>query len=270
MSIQDIGEVNDYPINCADFRLITNPVNGYVLTSDAQGNGTWEPNGASMEGPTGATGPTGPAGATGPSGPLGPTGSTGPLGPIGSTGATGASGPHGATGPSGPTGPMGTQGSTGPTGPAGSPSVSRKLIGSSTGSLYILTDSSGNYVDVDSTNLKTSINIPIGWKCQIICRLQFWQIANSPNGQGIAIVDTSTGTILDAFVQNGSTNRAIQTLTLIGLITGDGNSHTISLQYANNGAVIQSLGNNPINNSLAVGNFSLNTPVLILEVFQSN
>ena len=48
-----------------DFQLVTNPVNGYVLTSDAVGNGTWNPN----MGATGATGPTGPTGATGATGP---------------------------------------------------------------------------------------------------------------------------------------------------------------------------------------------------------
>lgn len=77
MSVQDLEVVNDYNIKCGGFRLITNPVNEYVLTSDSQGNGTWQPNGASEEGPTGATGPQG---STGPIGSTGPQGATGPQG----------------------------------------------------------------------------------------------------------------------------------------------------------------------------------------------
>jgi hypothetical protein len=48
--------------------------NGYVLTSDANGNATWQP---ATGGPTGATGPTGADGATGPTGATGATGATG-------------------------------------------------------------------------------------------------------------------------------------------------------------------------------------------------
>lgn len=83
------------------------PVAGEVLTTDANGNATWEPG---VPGPTGATGATGPAGPTGPTGPAGPTGATGAVGPTGATGATGATGPTGATGATGAVGPQGPAG----------------------------------------------------------------------------------------------------------------------------------------------------------------
>ena len=47
-------------------------------------------------GPSGATGPAGPAGAAGPVGPAGAQGAAGPAGPAGPAGATGAAGPAGA------------------------------------------------------------------------------------------------------------------------------------------------------------------------------
>gem|GEM_PF-2082045 len=95
---------------------------GFVLTSDANGNATWQ----TPTGPMGPTGPTGPAG--GPVGPTGPQGATGMQGIQGLTGATGSQGPTGAqgvqgltgaTGPQGPTGAQGIQGLTGTTGPTG-------------------------------------------------------------------------------------------------------------------------------------------------------
>jgi hypothetical protein len=144
-----------------------------------------------------------------------------------------------------------------------------RLVGSGSGTLYSLTDSSGNYVDVDGANLKTTFVLPAGWKAIVWSRLQFWQIANSASAQGIAIVDTTTSTVLDAFSQNGSTNRVTPTLTLMGVISSAG-SHTVSLQYANSGAVVQALGNNAINSTLSTSNFSANTPVVIIEFLRSN
>ena len=90
----------------------------YVWTGSA-----WT-NVGSIQGPTGATGPTG-ASITGPAGPTGVTGPTGAngssiQGPTGATGATGSAGPTGATGPTG-AGLQGPTGPTGATGPAGGP-----------------------------------------------------------------------------------------------------------------------------------------------------
>ena len=110
---------------------VTNGANpGYVLTSDASGNATWQST-SSLVGPTGPTGATGADGIDGSAGPAGPTGATGADGIDGATGATGATGPTGAagtngtngatgaTGPTGTAGTNGTNGATGATGPTG-------------------------------------------------------------------------------------------------------------------------------------------------------
>lgn len=70
--------------------------NGYVLTSDASGNATWQAGGGG--GATGPTGPTGAQGITGPTGAQGVTGVTGETGSAGATGATGITGPTGGYG----------------------------------------------------------------------------------------------------------------------------------------------------------------------------
>lgn len=81
---------------------------GKVLTSDADGNASWETGGGG--GATGATGPTGPTGPTGASGNDGATGPTGATGATGATGSTGSSGATGATGADGATGATGATG----------------------------------------------------------------------------------------------------------------------------------------------------------------
>jgi hypothetical protein len=99
------------------FKLTTSASNGYVLTSNAGGVGTWGPAGAGPAGPTGPTGGTGAVGPTGPTGGTGAQGSGGAVGPTGPTGGTGAQGDVGPTGPTGGTGGAGANGATGPTGP---------------------------------------------------------------------------------------------------------------------------------------------------------
>lgn len=145
-------------------------------------------------------------------------------------------------------------------------SKSYLISGSGSGTMYTLTDSSGSYVDVDGPNLKTTILIPASYQLIVTCRIQFLQLANSATAQGVAIVDTTTGQILDCYTCNGSTNRVTQSLTLIGYVNGDGGMHTISLQYANGGAVTMNIGNNPINSTLQNGNYSTTTPIMSLQV----
>ena len=106
-----------------NFQMTSSPANGYILQSDATGNGSWI-NPSSL----GITGPTGPTGANGTNGAIGATGSTGPSGADGINGATGATGAtgtagtngsNGATGATGATGTPGTNGSNGATGATG-------------------------------------------------------------------------------------------------------------------------------------------------------
>ena len=76
---------------------------GYVLTCDADGVGTWQAStggggvggGTNEEAFIGATGPEGP---TGIQGATGPRGLDGPIGPLGPDGPTGPAGPDGAAG----------------------------------------------------------------------------------------------------------------------------------------------------------------------------
>jgi len=97
-------------------KIPKNATDGYVLTSDEDGFGTWKP---AMGG--GATGPTGSSGGPiGPTGSQGIAGSTGPQGLIGSTGLQGIAGPTGSQGLIGPTGQRGSTGSQGIAGPTGS------------------------------------------------------------------------------------------------------------------------------------------------------
>jgi hypothetical protein len=78
---------------------------GLVLTSDADGNATWQAQGPQgIQGPQGLQGPQGAMGlqgSTGAAGTAGATGATGPAGAAGAKGATGATGPAGATGATG-------------------------------------------------------------------------------------------------------------------------------------------------------------------------
>lgn len=79
-------------------------------------------NKTTIQGQSGAEGPTGPRGPTGAAGQRGDTGATGPQGLSGIAGAQGPTGPQGASGPqglSGSTGPIGPQGIAGPQGASG-------------------------------------------------------------------------------------------------------------------------------------------------------
>jgi len=253
MSAQDLNNINDYRICCGAFNLNAEPVSGYVLTSDAHGNGSWETPGEISEGPTGATG------------------ATGPTGPAGSTGPAGATGPISATGPTGATGPAGSMGSTGATGASGLSATIIKLTGSASGSPYVLTDTSGNYMDVDSTNLKRTVNIPTGSKLLIFARIQGLQLSSGNGAQGLAVVDLSNSTVIDSFSCNNATFRLNANISLQGVIVGDGGNHIISLQYANaTGTPAVVIANNAISSTLTSANTPSNTPVIILEVVQSN
>ena len=109
-----LGNINvDKKTITESFQMTTTPQDGYVLTSDADGNGTWQ---VATGGSGGSQGPTGPQG---PAGNDGADGSDGATGPQGSSGATGAQGIAGADGQDGTDGAHGAQGATGPQGPAG-------------------------------------------------------------------------------------------------------------------------------------------------------
>ena len=149
-----LGNINvDKKTITESFQMTSTPQNGYVLTSDADGNGTWQAasgGGGGSQGPAGADGTdgvgitgttdngdgtftfgysdgtsfttsnlTGPQGAAGADGNDGAAGATGPQGPAGDKGDTGDTGATGPQGPAGDKGDTGDTGATGPQGPAG-------------------------------------------------------------------------------------------------------------------------------------------------------
>jgi len=61
-----LGNINvDKKTITESFQMTTTPQNGYVLTSDADGNGTWQVATGGSGGSQGPTGPQGPAGNDG-------------------------------------------------------------------------------------------------------------------------------------------------------------------------------------------------------------
>ena len=79
-------------IQMTGFKMPTGASNGYVLTTDDSGVGTWQESTA---------GPQGPPGPEGPKGDKGDKGNTGSQGPQGEQGDTGQQGPPGPEGPPG-------------------------------------------------------------------------------------------------------------------------------------------------------------------------
>jgi hypothetical protein len=147
------------------------------------------------------------------------------------------------------------------------------LKGSGSGVAYTSTDNSGTFTDVDPTNLKTTIMIPTGWKLLINCRFYGFrpQIA-APGGSGLSIVDTTTSAFVDSSEVGAGASPAFYGGSLIGVINGDGLSHTVSLQWACNagGAGARILGNNPLDGSLPnISPAASNTPVIILQLLHS-
>jgi microcystin-dependent protein len=85
-------------IKMTGFKMLDGAVDGYVLTTDSSGVGTWQES------------------TVGPQGPPGPPGQPGEKGDKGDTGEQGPPGPQGEQGEQGPPGPQGEQGEQGPPG----------------------------------------------------------------------------------------------------------------------------------------------------------
>jgi len=110
------------------FKMLNGASNGYVLTVDSSGLGTWqqstvgpqgEPGQQGPKGDTGEQGPKGEKGNEGVQGPSGPKGDKGDKGDTGDQGPQGVKGDTGDKGDKGDTGDKGDKGDTGDTGPEG-------------------------------------------------------------------------------------------------------------------------------------------------------
>lgn len=112
---------------------------------------------------------------------------------------------------------------------------------------------STSYTAVDGTNLSFTVTIPLGWK------LAMWGegsvfTATAVTTWGIALVDTSTSTTLVATTGQsvGTGSSQATPFNLPAVITGDGNSHTVQMQYktAAGGDVVSILNSGNATNGL--------------------
>lgn len=112
-----------------------------------------------------------------------------------------------------------------PTG-TGIPTVTLKK-GSGLGNYTTTGDS--NFHDVDAVNLAYTVTIPIGWKLAISA---FVEIQVSAGAAGVAGINLLDGTeLVEAASGPGSALSVSFPTTLNWVITGDGNSHTIKMQF---------------------------------------
>lgn len=91
---------------------------------------------------------------------------------------------------------------------------------------------SGSLVNVDATNLSYTVTVPSGYKLFITATGSYLGTAGGTNDNLVAITDTSTSTILNQLQNNPAVTGGATPITLTAILTGDGNSHTINLQFA--------------------------------------
>jgi len=106
---------------------------------------------------------------------------------------------------------------------------------------------SGTLVDVDATNLSYTVTIPVGYKLQIMASACAVGTAGGSNEIDLAITDISTATVLTQMSVNPAVSGGSNPFTLISQLNGDGNSHTIRLQYLSSNGVTSSILNGATN-----------------------
>lgn len=120
------------------------------------------------------------------------------------------------------------------------------------------TTTSGSYAPIDGTNLQKIIVIPVGFKLVVNATGEF-QITTGNTGN-IAIFDGSTNLQTEQN-SNPTASSLTQPFALTSVITGDGNLHTIALEFdSQGGATLTSP------NVTATSRF----PVVTLQLVQSN
>jgi hypothetical protein len=131
----------------------------------------------------------------------------------------------------------------------GTPTITVKA-GSRNGTDY--TTASTTYVDVDATNLAFTVTIPTGQKLMVTAMVPSFN-SGANNTTYIRIVDGTTA-IAEAAVDSPATTTPSSDC-LVGVIAGDGASHTIKLQYAAN-AGTASISNKALSTTTTVNNGS--------------
>jgi hypothetical protein len=101
--------------------------------------------------------------------------------------------------------------------------------GSAAGGVY--TSTSTSLVDVDATNLSYAVTIPSGYKLHIVATGSFYN--GTINDQSnVALTDISTSTVLNEQQMNAIAASYALPFALNAIVTGDGASHTIRLQFS--------------------------------------
>jgi len=113
------------------------------------------------------------------------------------------------------------------------------------------TTTSTSFTAVDATNLKYVVTIPLGWKLLINAAGVVGNNTGTPTaGAKVGIADGST--IHTQVEATGVAAGATNPFALTWIITGDGNSHTIELQFATGNAadacVISNVGSGLVPN----------------------
>lgn len=136
-----------------------------------------------------------------------------------------------------------------------SPWAITKKAGSGSGTAYSTT--SNTFADVDGTNLSFTGTIPTGWKLLVVFSAQ----ANtSTDYLFVRLFDTQGSVVLQRITAGtGAANN--YPITLVGEVNGDGNSHTIKPQFANN--------DNATSVNLSNGT-SGDVPIMVVVVIPSN
>lgn len=102
---------------------------------------------------------------------------------------------------------------------------------------------SGTLVDVDATNLSYTVTVPTGYKLHISATASCTGTAGGTNENDLAITDTSTGTVLNQVSANPAVTGGSLPFALNAVLTGDGASHTIRLQFLSTNSVAMGIIN---------------------------
>ncbi len=90
------------------------------------------------------------------------------------------------------------------------------------------TTASTSYVDVDATNLAWTGVIPLGWKLLVDVNGSAYSVSGTPTYFLISLYDSAT--LIELPVQPTIVGAWVP-FSLLWVIAGDGNSHTVKLQF---------------------------------------
>lgn len=100
------------------------------------------------------------------------------------------------------------------------------------------TTSSTTYVDMDAANLAYTVTVPAGFKLSITANMSLTPTTASATGMYVSMYDTYSSSTLaeNQAVCSASQANSYWPIGLSYVLTGDGNSHTIKLQWKSNGS----------------------------------